>query len=351
MSLYRKEGSPFWYADIRVPGKPRVRVSTKETTKGAARTAETEFIQKLSSGLSTRRQKSPALRDYAKDFLAHIEKTRLADKTKEGYRYGWSLLQARAIAGVRVDAITTSDTQAIGIPGSGSTVNCALRTLRRMLNLAAEKDMIVKVPKIHLVEENQRERLVESSEEAVILAKAPKTLRDAYLLIADCGMRPAETAVLNFENVDFVRNEILVVRGKTGKKSRRHLTMSSRVREMLIERARHSDTWVFPSKKGKRTGLSITPHSISSRFSTFKKAAGFADSLVLYSARHTFATDLTEATGNLGKTQKALGHTSLKTTQRYVHTDSADIGTIMDERNAKRLEFGPKVGHSTDAVQ
>lgn len=28
MSLYRREGSPFWWADIRVPGRPRIRVST-----------------------------------------------------------------------------------------------------------------------------------------------------------------------------------------------------------------------------------------------------------------------------------------------------------------------------------
>jgi len=68
-------------------------------------------------------------------------------------------------------------------------------------------------------------------------------------------------------------------------------------------------------------------------FSEFKRRVGLPKKLVLYSARHTFATDMTEATGNLTKTQKALGHTSLSTTARYNHTRSADIAAIMDARN------------------
>lgn len=345
MALYKKEGSPFWWADIRFGGR-RYRVSTKETTKGAARTSETALIQQLSSGERKIGQKAPVLRDYAVSFLGYIEKTRLADETKRYYKNGWRMLGSRPIAGMRIDSITKSDVEVLGIPGSGSTVNCALRTLKRMLKLAEEKDLISKVPRIHLVEENMREALIDAQVEAVILAKAPRVLRDAYLLIADCGIRPSDAVQLGWqEDVNFVDREILIAGGKTGRKGRRIVKMSTRVYDMLIRRAQDNEAWVFPSVK--HAGEHMTAQTISSWFSGFKREQGLPKDVVLYSARHTFATDLTEATGDVTKTQKTLGHTKLNTTLRYVHSTVADTGRIMDARNAERHYLG----HSKETVQ
>ncbi len=351
--LYRKPDSPFWWADIRVAGR-RYRISTKERAGKSNRPSvlaqqkEAALIHQLSTGESTGiRKRAPILRDYAKDFLDYVGRTRRSEETKDYYRNGWRLLERETISGMRIDAITTATAEVLAIPGSGSNVNCALRTLRRMLSLAEEKNLILKRPRIHMVEEVERVRLVEAKEEEIILAKAPRTLRDAYLLIADLGIRPNDAVALKWEDVDFVRGDVFIAGGKTGKKAQRYLPMSSRVREMLVGRARMGNDWIFPSHKGHRAGQSITPHSVSSRFSTFKRQMGFPKELVLYSARHTFATDITEATGNLSKTQKALGHTSLSTTARYNHSRSADIAVIMDARNSQRHVLG----HGTNTVQ
>lgn len=349
MSVKPKRGSRFLWYDFYVAGK-RHRGSTEQTTIQKAKQVETLLIQKAMAGkLTTIHNKAPYLRDYAVTFLDFVAKTRLSDKTKEYYRNGWRLLEKEDISGMRIDAIKRSTTQILSIPGSGSTVNCALRTLRRMLSLAVENELIIKRPRITMVEEVERKRLVEAVEESLILAKAPRTLRDAYLLVADLGIRPDDAVSIQWDNVDFSRNDILIMGGKTGIKAKRYISMTTRVREMMLERAKLTVgcIWAFPSRKGKRAGKSMTAHSISSRFSNFKKKEGLSDDLVLYSARHTFATDLTEATGNLSKTQKALGHTALSTTARYNHSRSADIAAIMNERNSSRHTFG----HSSQMVQ
>lgn len=342
MALYRRKGSPFWWADIRVPGKPRVRVSTEQTTKGAARTAETAFIQKLNSGeIAGIRTKAPHLRDFAEKFLNYVDKSRLEPYTKKYYRGGWKLLKDQDIAGMRIDAITTSDAAVIQVSGSGSNINMALRTLKRMLSVAEEMRLIQRTPRIRLAKENGRERLISAEEEKLILANAGPTLRDVFLLIFDTGMRPGEACRLRWENVDFVRGVILITRGKS-KLARRHLPMSSRVLAMLKERALLGSEHLFPSQRGSH----VMPITVGDSFRSLKRSLGLSEDIVLYSARHTFATDFMDATGDISKTQKTLGHGNVTTTTRYLHPGVANLGSIMDTRNAERHN----VGHSAPTV-
>jgi integrase len=349
MPLFRKAGTPFYWYDFRVAGV-RHRGSTKQTSVTVARQIEAALIHQLNSGDATQvRKKAPQLREAALTFLEYVQQhDSLADATKEYYRYGWKMLSSLPIAQMRIDSITKSDTQTLGISGSGSKVNCALRTLRRILSLAEEKNLIIKMPKIPLVEEVERTQLIEADIEDIILAKAPETLRDAYLLIADCGIRPGDCVAIGWEHdVDFVRRTIWIAGGKTGKKAQRTVQMSSRVFEMLKRRAGLDPVWAFASVKKSREGKPMTAHGIIARFSAFKRQQGFPKAVVLYCARHTFATDITKATGNITETQKTLGHTSLKTTARYVHANVAQTGAVMDARNAERHNLG----HSALSVQ
>lgn len=340
MALYKKEGSPFWWADIRIAGQ-RHRLSTKQTTKGAARTAETAFIQQLTSGVKIG-GRAPVLREFSQKFLTYVENSRLEVETKRYYNNGWKLLKGLNIAGMRIDSISTSDAAVLQIPGSGSNVNMALRTLKRMLSIAAEMKLIQASPRIKLAKENGRERLINAEEERLILAHAAPTLRDVFLLIFDTGMRPSEACRLRWENIDFVRGVILITRGKS-KLSRRHLPMSSRVMAMLKDRARLNAEILFPSQRGG----SVTAAAVGDSFRILRRSLGMSEDVVLYCARHTFATDFMGATGDVSKTQKTLGHGNITTTTRYLHPAVADLGSIMDVRNSERHNLG----HSTETVQ
>ena len=88
---------------------------------------------------------------------------------------------------------------------------------------------------------------------------------------------------------------------------------------MMKRRAGLDPVWVFASIKTSRKGRPMTARGIIARFSEFKRQQRLPKDVVLYCARHTFATDITKATGNITETQKTLGHTSLKTPARYVH--------------------------------
>lgn len=74
---------------------------------------------------------------------------------------------------------------------------------------------------------------------------------------------------------------------------------------------------------------------------------------VLYSARHTFATDLLDRTGNLALVQKMLGHESITTTQRYLHPELKDVAQLINERNRKNANDNLRhsLGHSRDQIQ
>lgn len=107
-----------------------------------------------------------------------MENTKLADKSKDYLRNGWRLLAATSIGGMRMDRISTEDVNALSFPGNAYNINCALKTLRRMLNLAREWELITKVPKIKLAKEIGRSLLLNEEAERKLLPFCGPLLRD-----------------------------------------------------------------------------------------------------------------------------------------------------------------------------
>jgi integrase/recombinase XerC len=72
-------------------------------------------------------------------------------------------------------------------------------------------------------------------------------------------------------------------------------------------------------------GGPLDPAIVQKRVRDIRRALGLADSVTPHALRHSFATHLLGAGGDLRTIQELLGHASLSTTQRYTDVDSARL--------------------------
>jgi len=112
--------------------------------------------------------------------------------------------------------------------------------------------------------------------------------------------------------------------------------------------------WVFPSPR--KRGAHLSYSAFAKPYTKLRKHLGLPEDLVLYTARHTFATDMLDKTGNLALVQKILGHESITTTQRYLHPQLKGIAELVNERNAENAERAEEtlrhsLRHSGDQIQ
>jgi hypothetical protein len=182
---------------LRSNGK-RYRGSTKETNKKrAGRIAALRLSQALGgAGLLDRRV--PSLQEFSIQFLRWVESATPARKTRKYYANGWRLLSSTKLVRMRLDHITKDDVGALRLIGSASNINCALRTLPRMLHKAGEANLLSKVPRFKLLPEHGRKlRLDDDAEQKLLLAAKSSNwkpamfdlFRDVIILARNTGMR------------------------------------------------------------------------------------------------------------------------------------------------------------------
>jgi integrase len=328
----------FWFSGRHIQG------STKQGNPRVARQMEAAHRTALAKGEVGIREKKPI--PTLSEFIEHrFEPWAKANfeitspKTWLGwYRTHLRGLRAYApLAERKLDSITSENAsdfsahrQAEGL--QPSSINAALRVLRRVLRMAVEWGVIPAAPKIKLLRgERHRERVLTLAEEARYLALAPEPLASIATVLVDTGMRPEECFRLRWEAITWVNGRhgsVLVTHGKTAA-ARRMLPMSPRVRTILEihwERAgKPVEGWVWaaPTASGH-----VEPSTLRKQHArTFKVIAQHAakNSLkpvrpfVLYSLRHTFLTRLGESGCNVWTLARIAGHSSIAVSARYVH--------------------------------
>jgi integrase len=287
---------------------------------------EAKLMNEAKQRKLTALRRTLTLAEFSKRFLDWVEKSRLEAESKHYYRSGWRMLTQTPISGVRLAHITTDEAEALRFNHSPANANRALRTLRRMLGKAAEWGVIAAAPRIKLVKEQGRSAIIDSETERKLLAEAKQPLRDVLTIILDSGMRPGEVFQMRWEDIAWDRGVIFIPRGKT-LRSRRFIPMSDRV-TMALHTRRNGKTegWVFPSdsKPGHLT-------TVAKAFEDARESAGVSKEIVLYSARHTFATKVMGATGDLSLVMRALGHTNAQTAMIYQHPSLEKVRAVVNE--------------------
>jgi integrase len=226
-----------------------------------------------------------------------------------------------------------------------SSINRALQVLRRAFHLAMEWGKVEKFPaKISLLPgERRRERVLSEDEENAYLKAAreigdtileghdralrgvratqrgeqprkpedPYLLRDAAVILLDCGLRPEECHRLRWEH--FRGDTIYVPLGKTIN-ARREIPLSERAREVLESRRANESEWVFPAPTASEH---IEQSSLKKQHARACDAAKLTP-FVPYTFRHTCLTRWAAILDPYTLAYLA-GHSHFGTTRRYVH--------------------------------
>ena len=330
MELFRRKNSRCWWYDFTVRGE-RFRGSTKETNKTAAHARAAQILTELSNGNVFRPgRRGPYLSEFAVRFLTFVANAKLATKSIDYLRNGWRLLERTDIPAMRMDHIKAEDVNALTFPGGAYNVNCGLKTLRRMFNLAREWELIAKIPKIKLAREIGRSLRLNEDAERRLLPFCGPLLRDIIILVRDTGMRPKkELFPLRIENLDWDHRAIFVPDSKTPT-GRRYIPMSDRVVNLLMVRcAGQQEGWVFPADSA--SGHIIT---IDKQFRKARADAGLPEGLKLYCGRHDFGTEMLQRTGNLALVMRVMGQTSTKAAMQYQHPDLEIIRAALNVARA-----------------
>lgn len=205
-----------------------------------------------------------------------------------------------------------------GTTRSRTTVSLEMALVSRIFSLAVEMGEIDQNPcsrvrKLKL--DNQRYRYLLPEEEPFlkdVLTGPREHLFDLVSIAIGTGLRKNEQLSLKVEQLDFARNVIIATRTKSGKN--REVPMNSEVRESLLRLVRYkrSGDYVFVSPK---TGTRFTDIKHS-----FQKACELAgiEGLVWHDLRATFGTRLGEAGFDAFTIAQLMGHSDVRTTQRYV---------------------------------
>jgi integrase len=379
-----KRGNTYWYK-FRFGGE-LVRESAQTRNKEAARNIEAAHRLRLANGDAGIQERGtvPTLAEFAPRFEAEIE-TVCADKPatvgfyKEKLR---RLLEDSKLANARLDAIEKATIDAYkqrrsrepsryGRPLSPASVNRELATLRRLLRLAQDWQVINRVPKIKLLRgERNREFVVSHALEPKYLEACPQPLADVAILILETGVRPGEAVNLRWPDVYLnpavhAKFGYISIRKGKSKNAKRNLSLTPRAAEMLQRRkAAARNEWVFP---GGVEDAPILGTYLDRLHDEVRTALELPKDFVIHSLRHTMLTRLGESGAEAFTIMKIAGHSSVTVSQRYVHPTPEGMERAFErlqdlnaekfaQVGAKAVGVGTKVGtvktrHSKKSAQ
>jgi len=184
-----------------------------------------------------------------------------------------------------------------------------------------------------LKEDNKKERYL-SSDEVQRLFEALKRSENEMLqhlipLLILTGARKREVLDARWEDFDFERRLWRIHTTKLGKP--RFVPMSDSVVKLLGSVPRFDCDWVFPNPKTRKPYVSIFVS-----WNTVRCAVGL-DEVRIHDLRHSYASFLVNAGRSLYEVQRLLGHTQIKTTQRYAHLSH---DTLLEATNSVGLAIG-----------
>lgn len=298
----------------------------KETRKTERQTPTfAEFIE---------RQYMPHIRSYKKSWETDVSLLKNHLLPRFGKRY---------IDQITRQDITQMHSERKASGAAAGSANRLLIMMRYIFNLALRWELpgIKSNPTKNvplMLENNRRERYLTGDETRRLYESVCKSDNHMLQLIVPMliltGARKREVLDAKWEDFDFERRLWRIPTTKLGKP--RHLPLSDGVMSLLSTMPRNlKSDYVFANPKTNKPFVSIF-----CAWNTARKKADLSD-VRIHDLRHSFASLLINSGRSLYEVQKLLGHTQIKTTQRYAHLSPE---TLLDASNAATRAVGSIMG-------
>lgn len=152
-------------------------------------------------------------------------------------------------------------------------------------------------------------------------------------LLITTGIRISEASNITFDDIDVIERTILI-HGKGNKERIIYISSAeclSNIKDYLNLRTsiKTHNNYLFINRSKTKLGV----HTIDSVFRKMIKFLKLNKSITPHQLRHTFATQLLSAGGDLRTLQELLGHASISTTEIYTHIDTKQKKKILNKYN------------------
>ena len=210
------------------------------------------------------------------------------------------------------------------------SINCYLQSIRGFYDyLFDEEDVRITNPvkRGYAIKESRPLPKYLRDNEINILFSEINNIRDKaiFKLMLRCGLRVEEITALTFGAVHLERRFIHVKNGKGGKD--RVVFISNDAYDALVKylkvRLNSKSDKIFLAEKKPFRGSPISIRGIQKRMEYYSAKAGLKISC--HQLRHTMATQLLNADMDLVSIQDLLGHTRIKTTERYAKVSNKKV--------------------------
>jgi integrase/recombinase XerD len=172
-----------------------------------------------------------------------------------------------------------------------------------------------------------------SREEVNRLLEAATNLREKTLLtvVYSAGLRVSEVICLKVSDILSDRRQIRIEGGKGNKE--RYAVLANETLGLLrtYYAVCRPKEWLFP---GQEAGTHISQRTAQRFFERAKEKAGINRKATMHSLRHSFATHLLEDGVDIRYIQELLGHSSIKTTERYTHVSKHRLSQVRSPLDA-----------------
>jgi len=371
MAVYKDPRSPYYQIELWIAGN-RVKRSSKTTDKKVAQQQERELKDQLRKDYeqAQRTGVGPLTFDQAAAKYM-IEKGQKHVRASDTYTHLERL--SEHLGSIRLDQITDSHvfelvakfrdkprwgrkTRKDGSPMepvSAATINRTVILPLKAVFTWAKKMWKLSLPLEPAWSEHWEKGPKRLSREVTIneIETLADALRDDFApwlkFARISGWRRNET-LIRWHNVHWEAGFIENI-GKRGKV--RQLPIIPAIKAILDECRGHHPVWVFTyicqrsgenpkthETKFRGERYPITPEVAKTQWRRTRKKAGIEDAR-FHLVRHTFGSSLLRRSQDLKLTQEALGHTSIKTTETYLHTIPGSLAAAL-QVNAEAMGLG-----------